>query len=72
MLAHPQIVERIRMEGHTLAYHGFDHKRNSKRSIQEIKQDISRAKEELRTKFAVLERRIDEFKNVLGFQNGAH
>lgn len=40
MLAHPQIVERIRIEGHTLAYHGFNHKRNSKRSIQEIKRDL--------------------------------
>lgn len=37
----------------------------SGKMIQEIKQDISKAKEELRTKFVVLERRIDDFKNNL-------
>lgn len=51
MLAYPQIVERIRTEGHTLAYHGFNHKRNSKKSLSEIKKDLQCAPDKLSKRF---------------------
>ena len=40
---YPQVVNRIVVEGHVLAYHGYTHKRNSNRSIKEIRSDLSSA-----------------------------
>jgi peptidoglycan-N-acetylglucosamine deacetylase len=51
MMAYPQLVERIRSEGHTLAYHGFNHKRNSRRSLSEIKNDLQSAPDKLSKRY---------------------
>lgn len=51
ILAHPKLVDRIRSEGHALAYHGFNHNRNSKRSIQEIKRDLLSAPNSLTKRY---------------------
>lgn len=41
MVAYPDLVERIKNEGHTLGYHGFTHIRTNKRTRTQLRNDLS-------------------------------